>query len=222
LTILQVALITQAKFVVNYAAYCAARAAIVLIPAKVEGAGGLEHRNQIHSPDAGSPKMTMIQRAAAMPCVAISPIWSPGLLKSTLTPLDPGVVVPMEQVALLFPANREGTNISQQLVGRAHYAFNPDNTRVEIFSEEGGPGGGFEMHALVRARVTHRYYLTVPFADRLFGKSFYGTTFLNGIGLLNFSGFYATITEEYTLVNEGEPPFPPDQEPAESDIQIGG
>src|SRR5262245_61100301 len=37
LTILQVALLVQAKFVVNYAAFCAARSAIVAIPSKAQG-----------------------------------------------------------------------------------------------------------------------------------------------------------------------------------------
>src|SRR5262245_54530654 len=69
LTILQVALIVQAKFVVNYAAFCAARTAIVAIPSKAQGAGGTEERNRLNR-NGNSPKMTMIRRAAALPCVA--------------------------------------------------------------------------------------------------------------------------------------------------------
>jgi Flp pilus assembly protein TadG len=222
LTILQVALIVQAKFVVNYAAFCAARSAIVAIPSKVQGAGGVEERNRLNLHSNSSPKMGMIHRAAALPCVAISPVWSTGILLATLAPLKPEVAVQMEELALLFPASREDTNISQQLVARAHYAFDPANTRVEIFGEGGDQSGSFGEQALVRVRVTFRYYLTVPFANRLFGTSYYGIKILNGFGLLNQSGLYAPITEEYTMVNEGEPPFPRKQDPGEVDFKVGG
>jgi hypothetical protein len=40
--------------------------------------------------------------------------------------------------------------------------------------------------------------------------------------MLNQSGLYAPITEEYTLVNEGERPFPPNQDPGEVDLKVGG
>lgn len=222
LTILQIALLVQAKFVVNYAAFCAARSAIVAIPSKVQGAGGVEERNRINLQNNDAPKMTMIQRAAALPCVAISPVWSTGILLATLAQPKPEVAVPMEELALLFPASREDTNISQQLVARAHYAFNPANTSVEIFGEGGNQSGSFGEQELVRVRVTFRYYLTVPFANRLFGTSYYGIKFLDGFGLLNQSGLYAPITEEYTMVNEGEPPFPRKQDPGEIDLRVGG
>ncbi len=222
LTILQVALIVQAKFVVNYAAFCAARSAIVAIPSKAQGSGGVEERNRLNLRSDNSPKMAMIRRAAALPCVAISPVWSTGVMLATLAPPKPEVVVPMEELALLFPASREGDNVSRQLVARAHYAFNTANTRVEIFGEGGDQSGSFGEQALVRTRVTFRYYLTVPFANRLFGTSYYGIKFLNGFGLLNQSGLYAPITEEYTLVNEGERPFPPKQDPGEVDFKVGG
>jgi len=220
LTILQVALIVQAKFVVNYAAFCAARSAVVVIPSKTQGAGGVEERNRINLQSGG--KTTMIRRAAALPCVAISPAWSTGIMLATLATQKPEVAAPMEELASLFPASRDGVNISQQLVARAHYAFNPENTRVEVFGERGEQSGSFSDQELVRVRVTFRYYLTVPFANRLFGTSYYGKKFFYGFGLLNDSGLYAPITEEYTLVNEGEPPFPSKQDPGEIDFKVGG
>jgi TadE-like protein len=218
LTILQVALLVQAKFVVNYAAFCAARSAIVAIPSKAQG----EDRNRINLQSGNSPKMAMIHRAAALPCVAISPAWSSGILLATLAPQKFEVMAPMEELASVFRASRAGSDVSRQLADRAHYAFNTANTRVEIFGEGGDQSGSFGEQALVRTRVTFRYYLTVPFANRLFGTPYYGTKFLGGFGLLSQSGFYAPITEEYTLVNEGERPFPPDQDPGELDIKVGG
>jgi len=222
LTILQVALIVQAKFVVNYAAFCAARSAIVAIPSKAQGVGGVEERNRINLRSYETPKMAMIHRAAALPCVAISPAWSAGILLATLAPQKPEVAAPLEELASLFPASREGANLSRQLAARAHYAFDPANTRVEIFGEGGNQSGSFDKQELVRVRVTFRYYLTVPFANRLFGSSYYGIKFLDGFGLLNQSGLYAPITEEYTLVNEGERTFPPEQDPDEIDLKVGG
>src|SRR5262249_4687794 len=140
----------------------------------------------------------------------------------TLAPQKPEVAAPLEELASLFPASREGANLSRQLAARAHYAFDPANTRVEIFGEGGNQSGSFDKQELVRARVTFRYYLTVPFANRLFGSSYYGIKFLDGFGLLNESGLYAPITEEYTLINEGEHTFPPEQDPDEIDLKVGG
>jgi hypothetical protein len=51
-------------------------------------------------------------------------------------------------------------------------------------------------------RVTHRDYLTMPFANRLLGRAFVGGGFWNG------SGWYLPIAEQHSLLNEGERLFP--------------
>ena len=208
-TILQIALLIQAKFVVNYAAFCALRSAIVSIPAEMTSPESrrTESHNQINFNDEHSAKLDAIRRAAALPLTAISPVYGPGVALSTGTAPDVSLVTQLSRVALLFPGSVGGQDVSHQLLLRAHYAYDRQNTQVEIVikSNNAQSQGRFDDHDLVTVRVTHRYYLTVPFANRLFGRPFFGSRWWGG------SGFYYPITEEYTLPLEGEPLFPEGQ-----------
>ena len=68
-------------------------------------------------------------------------------------------------------------------------------------------------------RVTYRYYLTVPAANRMLGRPYRGGFF----SLIAGTGWYYTITEQYTLPIEGEPIFPPDgqgNDPLEVETEI--
>jgi hypothetical protein len=216
LMILQIALLAQAKFVVNYAAYSAARAASVVTSTRAESirTGRIEDRNRINLNDSDSPKLAFIRHAAALPLVGISPLWSPEVFQATGAAPIPSLAVSMRQVAAIFPASAGETNLSEQLLARAHYAYNKDNVSVEIIQENGRRDGVFRDHEQITIRITFRYYLAVPFANRLFGKRYYGGS------LLNTSGWYYPITEQYTVVNEGEPVFPQNQSPRGSDIRI--
>jgi hypothetical protein len=215
LLILQVALLVQAKLVVKHAATVAARSAATTIAARVSYSGKqFEDRNYINLGDPYSPKTTIIRRATAFACLSISPVLNAEVLKATGTTPDPNLIVPMQQVAMLFPASINGENISQQLISRAHYAYDRKNIQVEIFGENGERKETFRDHEKITVRVTYRYYLAVPFANRLFGRSY------DGAGLLSSSGWYLPITEQSSVINEGEPTFPPKQMPQESDLQV--
>lgn len=208
LTILQVALIVQARFVVNYAAFCAARSAIVTIPARVKSRGAFEDHNVISTNNPESPKMRIIQRSAALPCVGISPLWSAGLVARTQSAFNPRAQVPLAVLALFAP----GSDYFWQLQSRAPYAYDQRNTSVGVSSRS----GGFKDHSEVTVQVTHRYYLTVPFADRLLGRSYTGAWF--GLNLAR----YLEIKEQYTLLNEGEPSYPESQQDrfGDSDVEV--
>jgi hypothetical protein len=231
LLVFQIALLVQAKFVVNYAAFCATRSAIVTIPAKIYSTQTRRYEKsntlQLNSP--ASPKMNIIRRAAALPVTAISPPFSPELWVHTGAPLpNRAYLAPLLMVAGLFPfSTPEGKYVSGELPLRAGYAYDRDNTSVAVSIAGGGGGGGgepvvengqivqsgqrrdFADHALVTARVTYRYYLTVPVAGRLLGTPYRG----GWLGYLTGTGWYYPVTEQYTLPLEGEPEFPPDQEP---------
>jgi hypothetical protein len=221
LLVFQIALLVQAKFIVNYAAFCAARSAVVTIPAKIfsQHTRRYEKSNQLDLNSPLSPKMSIIRRAAALPCVAISPPLSPRIWLTTGTePADAAYLAPLLRVSLLFPFSAEGKPVSDQLITRASYAYDRNNTSVEVIRVGAGGGGngqggqqrGFSDHDLVTVRVTYRYYLTVPIVNRLLGTPYRGglTGFVTG------TGWYYSITEQYTLPIEGEPLFPPDQEPS--------
>ena len=57
-------------------------------------------------------------------------------------------------------------------------------------------------YSLVTVRVRHRYYLTVPFANRLLGRAYLPRFF--GWG----RAFYLVIEEQYTLVSDDAPLVP--------------
>jgi hypothetical protein len=217
LVIFQVALIVQAKFVVNYAAFCAVRSAIVVIPTSVRStaSGRAELSNQINLQDLGSPKVEIIRRAAALACAGISPKFTPALAASTNTPPATDSVKSLEMLALLIPANVNRTDVAQEFVFRAPYALANDNTSVTIKIDKHPAGGiGEASYEVVSVRVTYRYYLTVPFADRLFGTHF------GSSGWLTNAAFYIPIQEQYSMLSEDDPIFPDSEEPANAQFEV--
>lgn len=208
LTILQVALIVQAKFVVNYAAYCAARSAIVSIPGGIRSTKTRKQdaHNQIAINDESAPKMRIIHRAAALPLTSISPLLGGAVAAGTA--INPSLPGPLARVAAFFSAGAKSA--SDELVQRAHYAYDNANTKIEIIPRNNAQRGGrFGDHDPVTVRVTYRYYLTVPIAGRILGKAYPGG-----------SGRYVEIAEQYTLLNEGEPAFPGGQTPRGGDVEM--
>jgi hypothetical protein len=202
LVTLQIALIVQAKFVVNYAAFCAVRSAVVVIPAGVrsKATGEIEKAGIINTEDRSSPKLRIIRRAAALACAGISPPASPGLTARVGFVPDLTHTLELEKVSLLFAANVGATNVSQQLVARAPYALADDNTKVSVSLQSARQGE--EPYVIITAHVSYRYYLTVPIADRLFGKAFFGP------GLFGRSAFFISVEEEYSLPASVAPLFP--------------
>jgi hypothetical protein len=198
-SVLQTALIIHGKFVVNYAAFCAARAAAVIIPEGVTSSvtGISEAPNQINTTNSQSPKMAEIRRAAALACAGISPTltldleFGPGL--------DLGSIPNIAQSIVMFPGSVDGNQMSAQFLQRAPYALSKTVTQVVVTSQPQTPvGSGGTPFNLVTAQVTYRYYLTVPFANRLFGTAF------SGFG----SSYYIEIHEQYTLPAEADYEFP--------------
>jgi len=211
-TILQIAFVMQAKSTVNYAAFCAIRSAIVIIPTEMrsEKTGLPEGHNVVRMNDPDSAKLDAIHRAAALALTAISPVYGANVAAATGTAPDASLAARLEKVVLLFPASVSGKDVSGQILARAPYAYDKQNTRVEISFNNRGENSGqqsiatFGDHELVTVRVTYRYYLTVPFANRLFGRPYFGSWW-------NGSGYYISISEQYTLPLEGERLCPPQQ-----------
>ena len=212
-TILQIAFVMQAKSTVNYAAFCAIRSAIVIIPTEMwsEKTGLPEGHNLVRMNDPDSAKLDAIHRAAALALTAISPMYGANVAAATGTVPDASLAAKLEKAVLLFPASVSGKDVSGQLLARAPYAYDKQNTRVEIGFKNSGENSGqqsiatFGDHELVTVRVTYRYYLAVPFANRLFGRPYFGSWW-------NGSGYYIPISEQYTLPLEGERLCPPQQQ----------
>lgn len=200
LMILQIALLVQAKFVVNYAAFCAARSAIVVIPDDVPGSRPPEPRNRLGNPDR-SEKIEVIHRSAALPLTAISP--KPGFTGATGWPFITNPE-PIADLIKLAPFDVRPTMMGQ-VMPRAPYAYHPDNTAVKVINAQGNEGGEFLDHDWVTVKVSYRYYLAVPFAKRLFGTAYSNNGILN---MLFGTDYYYPIVEQYTLPVDGEPMLP--------------
>ena len=204
LVIFQLALIVQAKIVVNYAAFCAVRSAIVVLPSYVTSTvtNITEDYDEIYLDNPDSPKMHTIRRAAAIACTGISPpmefnplLWAEiGILP------NPTNAALMWSVAALFRGSIPGVSLD--------YA----NTMVKItLDDHPAEGGRFNAtnYTLVTVRVTYRYFLTVPFAARLLGTAYWG-------GWFNKT-FYIPINEQYILPSETDHDFPDSELPPNPD-----
>ena len=201
LMILQIALLVQAKFVVNYAAFCAARSAIAVIPDRVPVSRPPESRNHLGNPET-SEKVEIIHRSAALPLTAISPL--PGLSGarglSVLTNPEP-----IADLIKLAPFDVGPRSMMGQVMLRAPYAYHPENTIVQVLDADGNEAHDFRDHDWVTVRVSYRYYLAVPFAKRLFGTAYSDNSLLN---MLFGTDYYYSIVEQYTLPVDGEPMLP--------------
>lgn len=199
--ILQIALVVQAKFVVNYAAFCAARSAIVVIPDDVSISRPPESRNRLGNPDT-SEKTEIINRSAALPLTAISPL--PGFNGATGLPVLTNPA-PIADLIKLAPFDVGPRSMMGQVMLRAPYAYHPDNTMVKVLDAEGNEAHTFRDHDWVTVKVSYRYYLAVPFAKRLFGTAYSDNPIWN---MLFGTDYYYPIVEQYTLPLDGEPMLP--------------
>jgi hypothetical protein len=201
LMILQIALVVQAKFVVNYAAFCAARSAIVVIPDDVPISRPPESRNHLGNPET-SEKVEIIHRSAALPLTAISPL--PGFSGATGLPVLTNPE-PIADLIKLAPFDVGPRSMMGQVMLRASYAYHPENTLVKVLDAEGNEAHDFRDHDWVTVKVSYRYYLAVPFAKRLFGTPYSDNSLWN---MLFGTDYYYPIVEQYTLPVDGEPMLP--------------
>jgi hypothetical protein len=202
LMILQIALVVQAKFVVNYAAFCAARSAIVVIPDSMTEGGNREPRNQLGNPET-SQKVEIVQRAAALPLTSISPL--PGLTEARGLPVLTNWNASVELTKLLPFNVWTPRSMLEQVMQRAPYAYYEENTAVKVLTQQGAQQGTFKEHDWVTVKVRYRYYLTVPFASKLFGTAYSGNPISN---LIFGAEYYYPIVEQYTLPMDGESTTP--------------
>ena len=211
LVIFQTALIVQAKLVVNYAAFCAARSAIVVIPSAVRAAisGRAENEGQIFPLDPASPKMNIIRRAGALACAGISPRWTLELALKTGEQFSLSQAANLTSVGFLFPplglTDQNPLAFPVDFASRSQYALTGANSAVQIAVQRHPGSADKASYQMVTVVLTYRYYLTVPFASRIFGTRYPGV--LNRFN----SAYYLPTREQYTLLAEDDFTFPPDQ-----------
>jgi hypothetical protein len=213
LTTFQLALVVHAKFVVNYAAFCAVRSAIVIVPTAIVSrpTGKRERANVVNFKDPDSPKLHIVRRAAALACVGISPPWSLKTWIDTGTPLNWTGFAPLTTMSAVFDTYTPKIDPGLEFMKRQSYAFSADNTKIKLQIEpyRQNPKNG-PSYSLITAEVTYRYYLTVPFGNLLLGKRYIDFGFFNRF----IPGtYYIAIRERYTLPSEDDPLWPNKERP---------
>lgn len=205
LVILQTALLLQGWIVVHQAALAAVRSAVVAVPASMRDAasGETEGVNEIRD-TVGSPKHRFVRKAAALVLATVSPPWTLTIASSTGTGLNLDQAASVATVSLLFPAESRAGAAGFQLAQRLPYAANPSITAVQVSVEK--PSDTQPTAGTVRVRLTYRFFLGIPFADRLFGKEFGGSFF-------GPSARYRELSAEYVLPVDLNPIFPKQPRP---------
>jgi len=192
LTTVQMALTINALLVVDYAAYCAARSAIVWIPQALPG-------EPAHAVDAGqsrsSEKWSRVRRAATLAVTPIAPRLSRfrfGLSIPASGGVDGRGLARLAQAADASLSGRvDYVRMGAAIADKWLYANWFTDVRLE--DRAGRLQSRFESGSTVTARVTHKFELAVPFASQAIGAAF-GSRYLPLIG-----GYYLPLTAAYTL-----------------------
>jgi len=215
LILMQLALMYQAKNVVSYAAFSAARAAIVWIPSRAPLEPDTPESEPIHTINIdGGDKLDKIHQAAAMACVPISPKASVVL---DGLPLVGDIIA---EAAASFTSLFNSFGLPGEYVDNAlqRYAYSTFATEVRLYK---ATQGGFEEltagvatwnypddPADVAVRVRHRYYLPIPVVNRFIGDTWSiidGGPFFS----LDLPGRYTFIRSVAVLPLEGRTGNPP-------------
>ncbi len=195
LILAQTAFVLVGTVAVNYAGFCAARSAVVYIPADMTYASG-EEANYVYFDSAASIKMRHIREAAVwavMPVSGAHPSLSEsgGLLVS-------GAAEQYESYGMDVP------RWLLRVVGRK-MAYAEEYTTVELEEPDGGEYYGEKE--LIGVHVRHQLYLGIPYGNQLYaamdptGQSlaFDGGVYsveIHALGLLPNEGVRDYIEEE--------------------------
>ena len=214
LILMQLALMFQARNVVTYAAFSAARAAIVWIPARVpldENQPVTEERHEINTD--GGEKLEKIRQAAAMACIPISP------KASTVLGGVPfiGDLIASSSVAFtsLISIFALPSNYADNALQR--YAYSTFATQVTLYKatetgfvqQEGQSVWSYPRDPSdVAVRVRHRFYLSIPVVNRIIGDSWTVADFGPGLGA-DLPGRFTFVRSVAVLPLEGQTGNPP-------------
>ncbi|NLW85519.1 MAG: hypothetical protein GXY38_01455 [Planctomycetes bacterium] len=185
LVMTQSSLLLGGNICVNYAAFCAARSAVVQIPTETDS----EPRNIVQAHEGGA-KMRAIENAALWAIFPISSS-SPSAPQADVTELQNGV----QDFFEAYGRTQLG-NMMRSWPNRMGYARN--YTRVWIAPPANG--SSYDPGEDIVAHVNHKFYLSVPYASKVFRSLADG-----GVDLPFGAGEYgAEIYATCTLTNEGQ------------------
>jgi len=206
LILMQLALMYQAKNVVTYAAFSAARAAIVYIPS--EHGGEAKHAINVD----GGEKYDKVAQAAALACVPISP------RASVVLDGLPFVGSIISSAFSTFSQMMSGLGIAGEYVDSAlqRYAYSTFATGVRLYKadengmeeQSGNAQWNWPQESDVGVMVEHRFYLAIPLVNRFIGDN-WSILSIPPFFSLNLPGQYTRIRAVSVLPLEGETGDPP-------------
>jgi len=183
----QSALLMAGNLCVHYAAFCAARSAIVTVPLSLSD----DEPTNVLAASSNSAKLNRIKQAAVWavtPVSCASELYTPAQAES----LQQGLAGIFSQSGQAVPGW-----ISSSLLRRLAYAM--DHTEVRIDDPAAG-GATYTEHEDIVVHVDHTYYLSIPYINRLFMK----LDSNNGRELDFSEGQYGlVISAQCRLPNEG-------------------
>ncbi len=206
LILMQLALMYQAKNVVTYAAFAAARAAVVYIPSDLGG----EAKHAINID--GGEKIDKIQQAAAMACIPISP------RASVVLGGLPFVGDIINNAFSAFSQMMSAFGIAGEYVDSAlqRFAFSTFATQVVLYKADengyqeqtGEVSWNWPTENDVGVMVRHRFYLSIPLVNRFIGED-WSILSIPPFFSLSLPGQYTFIRATSVLPLEGETGNPP-------------
>ena len=206
LILMQLALMYQAKNVVTYAAFAAARAAVVYIPSSEGG-------EAVHSINIdGGDKIDKIQQAAAMACIPISP------RASVVLDGLPFVGDIISSAFSAFSSMLSAFGIAGEYVDSAlqRFAYSTFATDVTLYKadengyveQSGQVSWNWPQESDVGVLVRHRFYLAIPLVNRFIGDD-WSILSIPPFFSLNLPGQYTFIRATSVLPLEGQTGDPP-------------
>ena len=185
----QSALLMVGNLCVHYAAFCAARSAIVYVPMGVWSRSG-EDRNIIYAGSPSSYKLRSIKDAAVWAVLPVS-------ASSRLLPEGYGVELVDGIDSLLYQYNEDTPHWVRALLGRKLYYA---NKYTEVWLDPPENGRDYAAAETLNVHVRHVLYMPIPYANRIYAAIDSG----DGVELdFGPDEYGMTIHASCVLTNEG-------------------
>lgn len=198
---IQMALLVNATLVVDYAAFCAARSAAVWLPQDLPGEGTYSVANPDRS---DSEKWSRIRGAATLATLPLSPRLT-GIIRMVLPfgpPVAPSQFGGLAQLAAAGAGSGSGVNYARlALDALDKWPYAASFTDVELIDQSGASRTEFPADSVVTARVTHDFYMNVPFAGVTIG-AILGRRYVSySLGPITFGvgPYYVPVSAFYSL-----------------------
>ncbi len=184
LVMVQTAQLMKGNMFVHYAAFSAARSAVVQIPRSLAG----EDRNWLDGPES-SAKLQRIRRAAVL---AVLPV-AGALRDHAVPPADVDIVA--AGIESLYQAYGDSPPnwLSRKFADQ--YAYANAHTTVEVGPPADEESGVYGDREDIRVTVRHELHLVLPYVGRMLGEELSGEP----------GEYYSEVFASYVLVNQGRP-----------------